>query len=392
MQQQARRAQRLGLQDKQKKEPKMDEKWLKQLVDREKSKEAGYEAAIRQELLDNGEGTFKFEKRKRRRRRRSEGRRGGKQLHMLTDDQPAAKRALGDAPIHQGDASHHLPQPEPKLVWKKNRRELQLRVDARKKRRANRLGERWVPPDDKLETVLETERVAAESVPKVMEVESDSSDDELSSDEEDSEPTNPTLSSLSLDSQSTQYTGLEQPTLDSGAPVTGKSKKRHRVENKWKRRAKQMAQGMAGLAAVASKSYGVSYWAKHQGLYKVPTPKAAPPSYRGQMCPQNVALDHPAANILKSYSQQGCPVNTGKKWTMEMWEAMIEKGPHISALEPDAIQQLQEEVESKVKAKQCKVVEWEWLKSQPREMWEQLKISPIAMVPHKLRKYRAILD
>jgi len=262
-------------------------------------------------------------------------------------------------------------------------------VEAQKKRRVNRLGDRWVPPGDKF---VESDGVAAESVPKVMEVEADSSDEELSLDEEDSKPTNPTLSSPPLNSQSTQYTGLEQPSLDSGAPVTGESKKRHRVENKWKRRAKQVAQGMAGLAAVASKSYGVSYWAKHQGLYKVPTPKAAPPSYRGQMCPQNLALDHPAADVLKSYSQQGCPVNTGKKWTMEMWEAMIEKGPHISALEPDAIKQMQEEVATKVKAKQCEVVEWEWLKSQPRETWEQLKISPIAMVPHKSRKYRAILD
>jgi hypothetical protein len=71
-----------------------------------------------------------------------------------------------------------------------------------------------------------------------------------------------------------------------------------------------------------------------------------------------------------------------------MWAA-VERGPHVSALEHDAIAQLEEEIPEKVKAGQCKVVLWDDIKHNPPE---QLKISPLAMIPHKSRKYRAILD
>jgi hypothetical protein len=60
-----------------------------------------------------------------------------------------------------------------------------------------------------------------------------------------------------------------------------------------------------------------------------------------------------------------------------------------SALDPDAIAQLKGEIEDKVKIGQCKVVEWETIKDNPPE---QLKISPLAMIPHKSRQFRAILD
>jgi hypothetical protein len=71
-----------------------------------------------------------------------------------------------------------------------------------------------------------------------------------------------------------------------------------------------------------------------------------------------------------------------------MWEA-VARGPHVSALEPDAISQLESEIADKVKCGQCKVVLWDEIKHNPPK---QLKISPLAMIPHKSRKYRAILD
>ena len=70
-------------------------------------------------------------------------------------------------------------------------------------------------------------------------------------------------------------------------------------------------------------------------------------------------------------------------------EAAIEKGPHVSALVPEAMEQLQSEVEAKVKCGQCRVVKWDDIKHDPPA---QLKISPIAMIPHKSKPYRAILD
>ena len=50
---------------------------------------------------------------------------------------------------------------------------------------------------------------------------------------------------------------------------------------------------------------------------------------------------------------------------------------------------LVKEVAAKVKQQQCRVVVWEDIKDNPPE---QLKVSPIVMIPHKSRKFRAILD
>ena len=65
------------------------------------------------------------------------------------------------------------------------------------------------------------------------------------------------------------------------------------------------------------------------------------------MCPRGLALYHPAAETLLEYARGGCPVNTGNDWTEEMMEAMIEKGPHVSALAPEEVVQLWEEAEDK---------------------------------------------
>ena len=50
---------------------------------------------------------------------------------------------------------------------------------------------------------------------------------------------------------------------------------------------------------------------------------------------------------------------------------------------------LAEEVAVKEKQGQCRVISWEDIKHNPPK---QLKVSPIAMIPHKSRKFRAILD
>jgi len=107
------------------------------------------------------------------------------------------------------------------------------------------------------------------------------------------------------------------------------------------------------------------------------------------MCPRNLALHHPASNLLIRYATKGCPVQTGKNWTREQMQASIDRGPHISALVPDAAMQLDIEVKEKVQNNQARLVFWDDIKQNPPP---QLKISPIVMVPHKSRPYRAILD
>jgi hypothetical protein len=58
-------------------------------------------------------------------------------------------------------------------------------------------------------------------------------------------------------------------------------------------------------------------------------------------------------------------------------------------LDPEAIEQLRTEIEEKERSGQCKVVLWDEIKD---NLPEQLKVSPLAMIPHKSRKFRAILD
>ena len=177
--------------------------------------------------------------------------------------------------------------------------------------------------------------------------------------------------------EETGPSGLVQPQMDAGQPVTGATKDRHRVENKRRRGEKQMAQGE------------VDYWSTHGGQFRIPTPKQAPKKYRGQMCPSGLALHHPANGVLLDYAMGGCPVNPGTPWTADMMEAAVLRGPHKSALEKEAMEQLATEVKAKAAKNQVKVVLWDDIKHNPPP---QLKISPIAMIPHKSRKYRAILD
>ena len=87
-----------------------------------------------------------------------------------------------------------------------------------------------------------------------------------------------------------------------------------------------------------------------------------PVKIRGLMVPRMRALDHPAAPLLKEYASQGCPVDVGRDWTLEELEAAVEKGPHSSALEPDAIEQIQVEARDKAKQGFAKIYSWEWLK------------------------------
>ncbi len=72
----------------------------------------------------------------------------------------------------------------------------------------------------------------------------------------------------------------------------------------------------------------------------------------------------------------GCPVQTGKPWTQEQILAAIKRGPHVSALVPAAVAQLDEEVQEKVKNGQARLVKWADIQHNPPP---ELKVSPIAM-------------
>ena len=63
----------------------------------------------------------------------------------------------------------------------------------------------------------------------------------------------------------------------------------------------------------------------------------------------------------------------------------------MSALELDAIEQIQVKAREKVEQGFAKIYTQEWLKKNlHKHPW--LKLSPLDMIPHKSRKYRATLD
>ena len=59
------------------------------------------------------------------------------------------------------------------------------------------------------------------------------------------------------------------------------------------------------------------------------------------------------------------------------------------AMTPDAIAHFAEEARKKVQTNQARVVEWDMIKDNPPQ---ELKISPIAAIPHKSKAYWSILD
>ena len=111
--------------------------------------------------------------------------------------------------------------------------------------------------------------------------------------------------------------------------------------------------------------------------------------YKGLMRPRGDVLLHPAGPTLLEYATKGCPVDCGPKWSRERIEKAIAEGPSKSARDPEAARCCREEALQKVKEGHCRLVKWDDIKD---NLPENLKISPIAAIPHKSRKYRMILN
>ena len=107
------------------------------------------------------------------------------------------------------------------------------------------------------------------------------------------------------------------------------------------------------------------------------------------MNPRTYARSHPATPLLDKYAATGCPVDCGPDWPREHIEALLRSGPHPSAKAKAAIQQLRTETKDKVHHGYARVVRWKDIKD---SIPKRLKISPVAMIPHKSKAYRCILD
>ena len=109
----------------------------------------------------------------------------------------------------------------------------------------------------------------------------------------------------------------------------------------------------------------------------------------GLMEPSSFALDHAAAPLLQSYADHGCPVDAGPNWSLEQILAALERGPHQSAYEDGAVAFLREETQEKAANNYARVVKWGDIKD---NLPANFKLSPVAMVPHKSKSFRCILD
>jgi hypothetical protein len=135
----------------------------------------------------------------------------------------------------------------------------------------------------------------------------------------------------------------------------------------------------------------VSPWTQYKGE-AIPiclTNHTSCPLHQNSMCSVGHALQHPAAKVLQDWATFGCPTHTGKPWTKsKMWEA-VARGPHRSALSPKEIAHFKAEGTEKVRTKQARLIRWVDIKDNPPK---ELKISPIATIPHKSKDFRSILD
>jgi hypothetical protein len=107
------------------------------------------------------------------------------------------------------------------------------------------------------------------------------------------------------------------------------------------------------------------------------------------MWPRGIAFTHDAATLLDSYSKTGCPTDCGPQWSTEHIITAIKRGAHPSANKPEARRYLINQTMEKVKENFAKIIKWKDIKT---NIPPNLKISPIAMIPHKSRDYRSILD
>jgi hypothetical protein len=110
---------------------------------------------------------------------------------------------------------------------------------------------------------------------------------------------------------------------------------------------------------------------------------------RSLMQPQRLAEGHPFFPTLHEWGSEGVPVDCGPDWEWDVIEQAVARGPHRSAMEPENIALVHEDIKYQVDAGFSRIMLWSDLqKLRPRN----LKISPMAVVPQKDRRGRLILD
>eukprot|EP00978_Attheya_sp_CCMP212_P036106 scaffold161645_cov59-Attheya_sp.AAC.3 len=97
---------------------------------------------------------------------------------------------------------------------------------------------------------------------------------------------------------------------------------------------------------------------------------------------------HPFAPTLHKW-ENDVPIDCGEDWSREAIDLAIAKGPHASAMTPEARKLLLEDVAYQVDAGFSHIITWESIKSNPPT---KVKVSPLALVPQINQRGRLILD
>jgi hypothetical protein len=119
-----------------------------------------------------------------------------------------------------------------------------------------------------------------------------------------------------------------------------------------------------------------------------PNPKHRKVKNRSLMRPAAWVDLHPFAPTLHEW-EKGVPVDCGDDWSRETIGLAIAKGPHASAMTPEARKLVLEDVAYQVDAGFSRIITWDSIKDNPPA---RLKISPLAVVPQTNRRGRLILD
>jgi hypothetical protein len=110
---------------------------------------------------------------------------------------------------------------------------------------------------------------------------------------------------------------------------------------------------------------------------------------RSLMQPQDGAKGHPFYHSLQKWGSEGVLVDCGPDWEQAVIEQALFRGPHSSALDPENAETVREDIQYQVDAGFSQIFTWEEVKKiRPN----QLKVSPMAVVPQKHRRGRIILD
>ena len=120
-----------------------------------------------------------------------------------------------------------------------------------------------------------------------------------------------------------------------------------------------------------------------------PTQSEFSTKIHGLMFPCNDVLKHPAAKMLLKWATDGCPVDCGEPWSIERIQAAIDKAAHPSAQSNAAATACRNKALERVKDGCAKLIKWDDIKHNPPI---NLKVSPLAAIPHKSRDFRMILD